>query len=270
MMEWTASHIDRIGGKTTFMANPSNKNTAGKTYPPILLGEFIVDPRKKTLCIYGHLDVQPAAKADGWNTDPFVLTEIDGYIFGRGATDDKGPALSWLWAIEAYQQLGVEFPGNIKLLYEGMEESGSEGMQEAILELAKPGKFLNDVNFICISDSYWLGKRKPCINYGLRGLAMFEVVVQCSEQDLHSGVFGGTMHEAMTDLVYLLASLKDPSGKILIEGLMDDVVPVTPEEEALYRDIDFDPEAYKVRRLAGANQSCNENEALVHLTSYLR
>ena len=110
-----------------------------------MLGEFLVDPNKKTVCVYGHLDVQPAAKEDGWATDPFVLTERDGKLYGRGSTDDKGPALSWLWIVEAHQALGVELPVNIKILYEGMEEFGSEGVFETIREKAKEGKFLNDV-----------------------------------------------------------------------------------------------------------------------------
>jgi nonspecific dipeptidase len=85
-------------------------------------------------------------------------------------------------------------------------------MFEAIAEQSKPGKFLNDVDFFCISDNYWLGRQKPCITYGLHGLAYFEVSVQCSEQDLHSGVLGGTVHEAMNDLVHLMGSLVE-TGK---------------------------------------------------------
>ena len=88
MMEWTRDHIEQLGGKTTLVDNPVG--TAEKPLPPILLGEFISDPSKKTVCVYGHLDVQPAKKEDGWHTEPFVLTEIDGKLFGRGSTDDKG------------------------------------------------------------------------------------------------------------------------------------------------------------------------------------
>lgn len=81
--------------------------------------------------------------------------------------------------------------------------------------------------------------------YGLRGLAYFEISIQCAEADLHSGVLGGTVHEAMTDLIHLMSSLVDSSGKILIEGIMDDVAPISKEEEQLYEKIDFDMEAYK-------------------------
>ena len=125
------------------------------------------------------------------------------------------------------------------------QEYGSDGMFEAIQILSKPSQFLNDVDFFCISDNYWLGKTKPCLTYGLRGLAYFELSVQCSTQDLHSGVLGGTVHEAMTDLIALLATLVNSFGIITIDGILDDVKPVTDNEIHLYKDIEFDMEAYK-------------------------
>ena len=158
MIDWTKGQIDQLGGECRLIDNPVG--TTERPLPPILLGNFPVDPKKKTVCVYGHLDVQPAAKDDGWDTDPFVMTEKDGKLYGRGTTDDKGPALSWLWVIQSHKELGVELPVNLKILYEGMEESGSEGLFETIREEAKPGKFLDDVDFFCISDNYWLGKRK--------------------------------------------------------------------------------------------------------------
>ncbi|VEU41070.1 unnamed protein product [Pseudo-nitzschia multistriata] len=245
MMEWTNSYIQRLGGSTTMVPNPLT--TSERPLPPILLGEFKTnDPSKKTVCVYGHLDVQPAAIEDGWDTDPFVLTEKDGKLFGRGSTDDKGPALSWLWIIYLHQKLGVDLPVNIKILYEGMEESGSLGIFELIQSEGKPGKFLDDVDFFCISDNYWLGKTKPCLTYGLRGLAYFELSVEGSTKDLHSGVLGGTVFEPMTDLISLMGTLvESSSGKILVPGVYDSVAPVTPEEEALYETIDFDLESFK-------------------------
>lgn len=153
--------------------------------------------------------------------------------------------MSWLWVIEAHQKLGIPLPVNVKIVYEGMEEYGSDGLFETIRDEARPGKFLDDVDFFCISDNYWLGKHKPCLTYGLRGLAYFAVSVQGCEQDLHSGVLGGTVYEAMTDLVRLLASLVDSQGTILVDGVMDDVKPVTPDEEALYETIEFNLEEYK-------------------------
>lgn len=128
---------------------------------------------------------------DGWHTDPFVLTEKDGKLFGRGSTDDKGPVLCWIHAIEGYQALGIPLPVNIKFVLEGMEESGSKGLDNLLF--ARTKDFLHDIDYVCISDNYWLGKDHPCITYGLRGLCYFHVEVECAAKDLHSGVFGGAV-----------------------------------------------------------------------------
>ena len=249
MIEWCKSWILKLGGEARLFENPCKVQTLddGSTIPlpPILLGQFGNDPKKKTVCVYGHLDVQPALLSDGWDTNPFELTEIDGKLYGRGSTDDKGPAISWLWMVEAFKELKMELPANIKIIYEGMEEYGSEGMFETVQELSKDGQFLADVDFFCISDNYWLGKNTPCLTYGLRGMAYFEVGVECSTKDLHSGVYGGSVHEAMTDLIKLMGSLVDTSGKILVDGVMKMVAPVTEKEEAVYETIDFDLEPYK-------------------------
>lgn len=158
MMEWTKSYVSRLGGSVQLLPNPIRRDDNGHTLPPILLAEFKAATnsiKKKTVCCYAHLDVQPAAREDGWHTDPFILTEKDDKLYGRGSTDDKGPALSWLWVIQAHQKLNVDLPVNVKLMFEGMEESGSVGMFDAIQMLSKEGQFLSDVDFFCISDSYW-------------------------------------------------------------------------------------------------------------------
>lgn len=134
--------------------------------PPVLFATLGQDKSKKTLCIYGHLDVQPAALCDGWDSDPFKLTERDGKLYGRGSTDDKGPVMAWINAIETLQEMKVEVPINIKFVLEGMEESGSVGLDDILIK--HKDSFLSDVEFTCISDSYWLGKSKPCLAYGLR------------------------------------------------------------------------------------------------------
>ncbi|GMR33945.1 hypothetical protein PMAYCL1PPCAC_04140, partial [Pristionchus mayeri] len=185
--------------------------------PPILLGNLGADTSKKTLLVYAHLDVQPAAKEDGWHTEPFVLTEKDGKLYGRGATDDK-------------------------FCLEGMEESGSEGLDTTLIE--RKDSFLSDVSFTCISDNYWLGKMKPCLTYGLRGICYYKVEVSGPKQDLHSGVYGGTLHEPMTDLVWMLSQLLSNGGEILIPGLAELVAPLTAEERELYTKMDFDKDEY--------------------------
>ncbi|KAM9166638.1 cytosolic non-specific dipeptidase isoform 1-T1 [Pangshura tecta] len=244
MMEVAAKDIERLGGTTQLMDIGTQKLPDGSEIPlpPIILGKLGSDPQKKTVCVYGHLDVQPAALDDGWDSEPFTLVEKDGKLYGRGSTDDKGPVLAWLNALEAYQQTKQEIPVNIKFCLEGMEESGSEGLDELIV--AQKDTFFKDVDYICISDNYWLGKKKPCITYGLRGICYFFIEVECSDKDLHSGVYGGSVHEAMTDLIALMGSLLDKRGKILIPGINEAVAPLTDEELELYEKIDFDLKEY--------------------------
>lgn len=83
--------------------------------PPVLLGSLGNDPHKNTICLYGHLDVQPADISDGWDSEPFILSERNGKLYGRGSTDDKGPVLGWLHAIEAFQNTNVDIPVNLKV-----------------------------------------------------------------------------------------------------------------------------------------------------------
>ncbi|NWJ00881.1 CNDP2 dipeptidase, partial [Crypturellus undulatus] len=258
MMEVAAKDIERLGGTTQLVDLGQQQLPDGSEIPlpPILLGKLGSDPCKKTVCVYGHLDVQPAALEDGWDSEPFTLVERDGKLYGRGSTDDKGPVLAWLNVLEAYQKTNQEIPVNLKFCLEGMEESGSEGLDELIF--AQRDTFFKDVDYICISDNYWLGKNKPCITYGLRGICYYFIEaikmnlnlcihfnqVECSDKDLHSGVYGGSVHEAMTDLIALMGSLVDKKGKILIPGVNEAVASLNNEELALYDKIDFDMEEY--------------------------
>ena len=160
-------------------------------------------------------------------------------MFGRGSTDDKGPVLGWLNAIEAHQAAKVEFPVNLLMCFEGMEEYGSEGLEAFIHAETKPGRFFAGADAVCISDNYWLGTEKPCLTYGLRGCNYYSLTVSGPAQDLHSGVFGGTAHEPMTDLVRVLGTLVDSHGVIQIPGLQAMVAPVTAEERAIYETMAF-------------------------------
>lgn len=249
MVQIAKKEYEELGAKMWTVENPKGMqigpNGEEVPYPPILLGQYPpkLDEKKKTILIYGHLDVQPALKSDGWDTDPWVLTEVDGKLYGRGSTDDKGPVLGWLLAMQSLKKLDMDLPVNIKFCLEAMEESNSEGLEEVINDTC-PDFFRNDVDGTVISDNYWLGTSKPCLTYGLRGIGCWSIEVECAKQDLHSGVYGGTIHEAMTDLISLMGTLVENTGKIKIEGIYDHIDPVTEEEEAIYRAIDFDVKAY--------------------------
>lgn len=208
--------------------------------PPVIVARYGSSPSKRTILVYGHYDVQPALKDDGWATEPFELTVDDkGRMYGRGSTDDKGPVLGWLNVIHAHQAAGVELPVNLLMCFEGMEEYGSDGLDEFIEKEAQKGGFFADADAVCISDNYWLGTEKPCLTYGLRGCNYYSVTISGPGQDLHSGVFGGTAQEPMTDLVRVLARLVDTNGKILIPGIYDEVAPITDDEKALYGNIGY-------------------------------
>ncbi|PQE26988.1 glutamate carboxypeptidase protein [Rutstroemia sp. NJR-2017a BVV2] len=225
MGEFLAEELTALGAEV--QKRPLGKQP-GKEHlelPPVVIARYGNDKNKRTILVYGHYDVQPAGKEDGWATEPFELTIDDkGRMYGRGSTDDKGPVLGWLNAIEAHQKAGIDFPVNLLMCFEGMEEYGSEGLDDFINAEAK--KFFADTDAVCISDNYWLGTEKPCLTYG-------------PGQDLHSGVFGGTAQEPMTDLTRVLASLVDTNGKIQIPGLAELVAPLTDDEKALYGDISF-------------------------------
>ncbi|XP_053719050.1 cytosolic non-specific dipeptidase [Synchiropus splendidus] len=268
MMEMAAKDIERLGGSVEMVDIGTQKLPSGEEIPlpPIILGRLGSDPGKKTVCIYGHLDVQPANIDDGWDTEPFTLVEKDGKLYGRGSTDDKGPVLAWFNCIEAYQKIQQELPINIKFCFEGMEESGSEGLDDLIF--ARKDGFFKDVDYVCISDNYWLGKNKPCITYGLRGICYFFIEVDGCEKDLHSGVFGGSVHEAMTDLITLMGCLVDKRGKIQIPDICRNVAPLTVEEKKLYENIDFDLGEYRKDVGVGKLLHDSKEDILMHRWRY--
>ncbi|KAJ3041622.1 hypothetical protein HDV00_008898 [Rhizophlyctis rosea] len=239
MGEWLVTELKRLGASVE-TRNPGKQTLEGKELdlPPVVLGTYGTDASKKTVLVYGHYDVQPAFKSDGWNTDPWTLVEDEqGRLLGRGSTDDKAPVISWLWVIEAHQKLGIDLPINLKMCFEGMEESGSEGLDDIII--AEANKYFKDVDCVCISDNYWLGTEKPCLTYGLRGISYYSLTISGPGKDLHSGVFGGTVHEPMTDLIALMSKLVTVDGKILIPGVYDEVAPVTEAENSLYQGLAF-------------------------------
>ncbi|PFH51172.1 hypothetical protein AMATHDRAFT_3303 [Amanita thiersii Skay4041] len=242
MAHWLDSQLKTLGVETKLVDLGTHLLDGQELpLPPAILGKIGNDPNKKTVLIYGHFDVQPANKSDGWDTDPFTLTihPTNGQLIGRGATDDKGPILGWLNVLQYHAENKIPLPVNLKFCFEGMEESGSEGLDELVEREAKRGGWFDGVDCVCISDNYWLNDRTPALTYGLRGLTYFKVTVSGPARDLHSGVFGRTVHEPMTDLVLLMSRLVDRDGRILIPGVEEMVAPPDEQEKAIYRKLDY-------------------------------
>ncbi|XP_060040585.1 beta-Ala-His dipeptidase isoform X2 [Erinaceus europaeus] len=268
MMGLASERLRNLGASVDAVDLGTQQLPDGQTLPlpPILLAELGDDPRKPTVCFYGHLDVQPARAEDGWLSDPYTLTELDGKLYGRGTTDNKGPVLAWINAVGTFRALKQDLPVNVKFMLEGMEEAGSVGLEQ-LVQREKDG-FFSGVDYIVISDNLWLSRTKPALTYGTRGNAYFTVEVKCRDQDFHSGTFGGILHEPMTDLVALLGSLVDSSGHILIPGIYDQVDPVMEEEKAMYEAIDLDLEEYRHSSRVRKFLFDSKEEILMHLWRY--
>jgi acetylornithine deacetylase/succinyl-diaminopimelate desuccinylase-like protein len=217
--EWLADHLRGIGAE-----NVAVMPTAGY---PVVYGDWLgAGADKPTVLVYGHYDVVPAAIEDGWDTPPFEPVVKDGKIFARGATDDKGQLLIHVKALESYLESGDGPPVNLKFLLEGEEEISSPNLRpflEANLELLK-------ADVCVISDSSMPTMEEPSIMHSLRGMTYVEVEVDGPHDDLHSGFFGGAVHNPALALVEILAKLHNPDHSIAVPGFYDDVVPLTAPE----------------------------------------
>ncbi|EDR10617.1 glutamate carboxypeptidase [Laccaria bicolor S238N-H82] len=242
MGEWLNTHLKAVGVSTQLVdLGKHTMDGEELNLPPAILGRIGDDKSKKTVLIYGHFDVQPANKSDGWNTDPFTLTidESTGQLIGRGSSDDKGPVLGWLNVLQYHHQQRKALPVNLRFCFEGMEESGSEGLDDLVERESKPGGWFDGVDCVCISDNYWLNTRTPVLTYGLRGLTYLKVTVHGPGRDLHSGVFGRTVYEPMTDLIAIMSKLVDSQGNILIPGVDEMVCAADEEEREIYESLDY-------------------------------
>ncbi|KAJ9066626.1 hypothetical protein DSO57_1007700 [Entomophthora muscae] len=200
---------------------------------PLVYGVFraSTSPARRVL-FYGHYDVV-SARPKEWATDPFQLIGKDGYLYGRGVTDNKGPILAAVFATSELvreKKLGVE----VTFLIEGEEESGSTGFFPAVQALRPE---LGEMDLILLSNSYWLNDEIPCITYGLRGVIHASIRVANQHADSHSGVYGGGIAEPLIDLTQLLAKLISQNKQVLIPGFYDKVRPTPPEEDAEFVEI---------------------------------
>jgi acetylornithine deacetylase/succinyl-diaminopimelate desuccinylase-like protein len=200
------------------------------------------DTRAQRVLVYGHHDVQPAAREDGWDHEPFEPTERDGRIFGRGASDDKGQVLFHALGVRALLAASGDDapPVTLTMLIEGEEESGSPNFA-ALLERRKE-ELKPDV--IVISDTTMWAADTPSICTGMRGLADAEITLTGPTRDLHSGSFGGGVPNPAHALAALLAGLHDRDGRVTLPGFYDDVAPLTEEERALLAKLPFDEQAW--------------------------
>jgi acetylornithine deacetylase/succinyl-diaminopimelate desuccinylase-like protein len=230
--EWLKNHMSNIG-----LRNIQILETKGH---PVVYADWLGASGKPTILVYGHYDVQPEDPVDLWKSPPFEATIREDNIYARGASDDKGQIFIHLKAIEAYLKNTGALPVNIKIIFEGEEEVGSEHLGEFISE----HKDLLKADVITISDSGIFAKGVPSLTYALRGLCYMEVEVTGPNGDLHSGSFGGSVHNPIQALTEMIASLHDKNGRITVKGMYDDVRPLTKTERAAFKKLPWSDAKY--------------------------
>ncbi len=217
--EWTAAHMRKIGlEQVAVMETPGH---------PVVYGEWLhAGAEAPTVLVYGHYDVQPADPLDLWQSPPFEPAVRGEKIYARGATDMKGQVTASLNAAEAVLKAGS--PVNLKFFIEGEEEVGSVHLEAFIAE----NQDLLSCDVALNPDTGMLAPDIPTITYALRGLAYFELKVYGPKGDLHSGVFGGVIHNPAQVISELLAGMHDAEGRVTLPGFYDKVIPLDAAERA--------------------------------------
>lgn len=254
--EWMADHLRAIGMTQVEIVETRRH--------PIVYAEWLGAPGKPTVLIYGHYDVQPVDDPEGlWRSDPFEPVIRDGHLYARGATDDKGQTFVQMKAIQALLASG-EMPINVKFVIEGEEESGSENIYPFIDQHAE--RLAADI--VVVSDTGMKSLDAPSIVYGLRGISYMEIEVRGPQHDLHSGTYGGLVHNPAQALVEILAKLHDDQGHITVPGFYDRVVVPDAGERAELAKTPIQED--QLRRETGVPQSWGEAGFALHERAGIR
>ena len=232
-VELTVETLEKFGGKAqVFKADKGN---------PVVHGIFGEDSSRPTVTVYNHIDVQPASKeTEPWETEPFVFTKKGDTYYGRGTTDDKGPALTALFGARAAMESDV--PVNIRFLWEFEEEIGSPNFETIISKAA------NDLRTesVVVSDTVWVSRNRPASSAGLRGLLGFILRLETGTHDTHSGETGGASRNPIAELMQVVTDIYDVrTGKVKIKGFYDDVIPPTKQELQDWTNCGFSVSAFK-------------------------
>jgi acetylornithine deacetylase/succinyl-diaminopimelate desuccinylase-like protein len=242
--QWVAGQFQGLGLATEIVETPGH---------PIIYAESAAVPGAPTVLVYGHYDVQPPDPLDEWLSPPFEPTERNGNLYARGAVDDKGQVIAQMKALESLLAADGKLPLNVRVLLEGEEEVGGEGIASYVA--SKPAELKAD--FALVSDTELFAPGLPTLCVGLRGMIYTELEVRGAKTDLHSGMYGGAAPNPFFALAQILAKLKDENGHILIPGFYDDIIPPSPEELAAWTSLPFDEEEYRITEV-GSKQLVGE------------
>ena len=244
--EWCRDHLRESG----FDVDLVETAPPGGRGQPVVFGhsEAAPDYKGPRVLFYGHYDVQPPDPLDLWDNPPFepVIRPAENgmgeRVVARGAEDDKGQVTMFLEAMRGWKDVSGLATGGVPftVMIEGEEESGSVNLERFVEdhkgELAKN-------NIVLISDTTMLGRGKPAITYGVRGLVYTELTLHAADQDLHSGVWGGKCPNPLNELSKTLAKLWDDDRRVTIPGFYDGVRPLTEDERGLWKQLGIDEDA---------------------------
>ncbi len=224
---WVAEKLKAIGLEAEVVP------TAGH---PVVWGRNKHKPGRKTVMLYGHYDVQPPDPLDLWDSPPFEPVEKNGYVFARGATDNKGQILAHILGVQETMEEHGDLPVNLHFVIEGEEEIGSNNLPGFLKKNSDALK----CDVAIVSDTGMIARGVPTLSYGLRGVTALEVKITGSAMDLHSGVFGGAVANSVTALARLLATIHDADGHVAIEGFYDKVKPLEQWERDAWKNLPID------------------------------
>ncbi len=216
---WAAEQIQSLGAPTVeIFAEPASHPVVYADWPS-------PDPLAPTILVYGHYDVQPVDPLDEWESEPFTAQQRGEFLYGRGASDMKGQIIALFAALEAAAKHAAPAV-NFKFLLEGQEEIGSRQLNDFIQRHCH--QLACDISLNV--DAGMLGPSMPSITYGLRGLVDFELQLRGPNRDLHSGLFGGIVHNPAQALCEVIAGMHTSQGQVLLPGFYDTVRPLMEEE----------------------------------------
>ena len=230
--EWIAAELTRIGFE--------HAEVCATPWHPIVYADWLHAEGAPTVIVYCHYDVQPVDPIELWDTAPFEPFVRDGRMIGRGAADDKGQLHMHLRAAEAIFATRGRLPLNLRIVFEGEEESTSASMP-GWLE-ANRERLAADV--VVISDTGFFEGNIPALTESLRGILYTQIDVCGPPADLHSGSYGGNVENPANALARIIAECKGRDGVVRVPGFYDDVIPVDPAARARLAALPFDEAAY--------------------------
>ena len=229
---WVAQRLSTAGAE-----NVEVLPTGGH---PVVYGDWLHAEGKPTILVYGHFDVQPVDPVDLWTHPPFEPAVVDGRVYARGASDDKGNMLAPILAVEALLRSEGAAPVNLKFCFEGQEEIGSPQIPEFMP--AHVERFASDL--AVSADGGQFSETEPLLLMSLRGICGVQIDVHGASTDLHSGLHGGRIQNPIHALTQILGSLRRADGTVAVEGFYDDVAALTEVERAAIARVPFDRDEY--------------------------